>query len=1004
MKIENYYENPQITSVNAMRDRAYFVPFPAQSDVIGKYREESENFQLLSGNWKFRIYDNITSVNGRFIEPGFEDSGFDTVKVPSVWQCLGYDRHQYANTRYPIPYDPPFVPSQNPCGAYICLFNVEGKTAGMRKYLNFEGIDSCAYVWINGKFVGFNKISHSTCEYDVTDFVHTGSNKLAVLVLKWCDGTYLEDQDKLRMSGIFRDVYILYRPQNHILDYFVSQEFSTDLSKAKIDVECTFLKEGQKIDYMLFGKGKEIASGTAAGSRIEIPVDSPILWNAERPYLYTLVLISCGEKICEYVGLRKIDIKEGAFYINGAAVKIKGVNRHDSNPYTGYTQSREQMLRDITLMKQHNINAVRTSHYPNSPLFTRMCDKYGLYVIAEADIEAHGGVSAYKPKKYSIGNLAANPMFADAILRRVQRSVIRDKNRPSIIFWSLGNESGYGDNFVRAAKWVKGYDTSRPIHYESSIYPYPGADNDTSVIDVYSRMYASTEEVEKYFEKTRKKPLIECEFCHAMGNGPGDLEDYFEQIYKYKGFIGGLIWEWCDHAVYAGDTENGRKRFLYGGDFGDFPNDGNFCVDGLVFPDRTLSTGLLEYKNVIRPVRISAKDLQTGQFTVRNCLDFTNIKDLLNIQYEITCNGKALITASLKTPDIGPHGEKNITVPYSLPAGGRCFIRFTYIQKCDSGLVKAGEKLGFDQIELPVAGKFAVAGRHENGSIDFTENETSVLINGNGFKYAFSKTAGLFGGMEICGKELLKKPMGYNIWRAPTDNDMYIRKEWSAAGYDRAVAKVYKTHVEKISDNVKIFCDMSLIPVSVQPIMHINAEFLIMPSGNVSFALSAHKDAEMPDLPRFGVRLFLDKSFGSVKYFGMGPYESYIDKHRASYMGLFESDVISQHVDYIKPQENGSHCGCEYVELLSHDVKIGIISEKPFSFNVSPYTQEELTEKKHNFELSKSGCTVLCVDYRQNGIGSNSCGPELLKKYRFDDTDFSFKFSLMPYACRKSDN
>lgn len=485
----------------------------------------------MTGSWKFKLYESLAEVDPSFTKEIFACEGFDKIDVPSVWQCKGYDRHQYTNTKYPIPYDPPYVPFKNPCGAYVRRFSIDKKNEGMRKYLNFEGVDSCAYVWINGMFVGFSKISHSTCEYDVTDFVRTGGNTLSVLVMKWCDGTYLEDQDKLRMSGIFRDVYILYRPQDHIRDYFVSQEFSPDLSKAKLRVRCEFLRENHDVEYTLFGNGKAVAFGTASHGKIEAEVREPVLWNAERPYLYTLEMKSCGEKICENIGFRKIEIKDGVFYINGTAVKLKGVNRHDSDPCTGYTQSVGQMLRDLSLMKRHNINAIRTSHYPNSPLFTRMCDKYGFYVIAEADVEAHGGVSEYKPKDYSIGNLAAAPLFSDAILRRVQRSVIRDKNRPCVVLWSLGNESGYGDNFVRAAKWVKGYDGSRPIHYESSIYPYPGANNDTSLIDVYSRMYASTGEADKYCGKPRKKPFIECEFCHAMGNGPGDLEDYFERIY-----------------------------------------------------------------------------------------------------------------------------------------------------------------------------------------------------------------------------------------------------------------------------------------------------------------------------------------------------------------------------------------------------------------------------------------------------------------------------------------
>ena len=1001
MKVENYYEKPGITSVSAMPDRAYFVPFPENAAAAGKGREASDELQLLNGHWKFKLYGNIEEVDGAFTEESFNCEGFDDIDVPSVWQCKGFDSHQYTNTQYPVPYDPPYVPFQNPCGAYVKKFIVSGEKAAAEKYLNFEGVDSCAYVWLNGKPVGFSKISHSTCEYDVTGYLRQGENTLCVLVMKWCDGTYLEDQDKLRMSGIFRDVYILYRPQNHIRDYFVSQSFAQDFGKAELSVVCSFLKEPCSVEYALKDGETTVACGSAPDGEIKIEVDKPELWNAERPYLYTLVLKSCGEVIYESVGFRQIDIKDGVFRVNGRPVKIKGVNRHDNDPVTGYTQSTGQMLRDLSLMKRHNINAVRTSHYPNSPLFTQMCDRYGFYVIAEADVEAHGGASQYKPKDYSIGNLAADPLFSDAILRRVQRCVIRDKNRPCVIMWSLGNESGYGDNFVRAGKWVKGYDKSRPLQYESSIYPYPGADNDTSVLDVYSRMYASVDEADEYCGKPVKKPFIECEVCHAMGNGPGDLEDYFERIYKYKSFMGGLVWEWCDQAVYDGETEDGRKRFLYGGDFGDFPNAGNFCVDGLVLPDRTPSLSLLEYKNVIRPMRMKMKDAVNGIFTAVNCLDFTNAKDFLNIRFEITRNGEKVSSAEAAVPDIAPHGEKDITLKYALPESGRCFIRFIYTLKYDSDFRKAGDELGFDQFELPVKGKFSLPGgggmrSGSDGTVGFTENGTSVTINGGCFKYEFSKVQGNLTKMEFCGSDVLKKPAEYNIWRAPIDNDMYIKKEWEDAGYDRAKVKVYGTNVLQADGAVSVAFSLSLTPLYIQPILHVKAEFSVNAQGKVSVSLSAEKDPEMPDLPRFGVRFFLDRGFGGVKYFGMGPYESYADKHRASYMGLFESDVKSQHVDYIRPQENGSHFGCEYAAVENTNVMLETVSEKPFSFNVSPYTQEELTGKKHNFELEESGYTVLCIDYRQNGIGSNSCGPKLIDKYRFSETRFKFRFSIAP--------
>lgn len=1005
MNLPKYYENTEVTSVNTMPDRAYFIPF-AEGSEQGGDRKLSDRFQLLNGEWKFKFFDNITEVDGSFIESGFEEDGFDNLSVPSVWQLNGYDSNQYTNTCYPIPYDPPYVPFHNPCGTYITWFDVDDDKANFRKYLNFEGVDSCAYIWINGKFVGFNKVSHLTSEYDVTDYVQKGRNKLAVLVMKWCDGTYLEDQDKLRMSGIFRDVYVIYRPKNHIRDYFVTEKLSQDYTKAQLNVDVEFFAGTENVEYVLLDGDKTIAKGSIFGGNITIDVANPTLWNAENPYLYTLILTSCGETITEKVGFRDIKVVNGVVIVNGMNIKIKGVNRHDSDPYTGYTISADQMKRDMALMKQHNINSIRTSHYPNSPLFTRFCDEYGFYVIAEADVEAHGGVNTYGATYGEIGKLAVNPIFANAILRRVQKSVIRDKNRPCIIFWSLGNESGYGENFVEAAKWVRKYDSTRLVHYESTVHPYPGKSPDLSVVDVHSMMYASTKYVDEYFkasetetynehEKNKKIPFIECEFCHAMGNGPGDLEDYFKQIYKYDGFVGGLIWEWCDHAVYSGKAENGKPKFLYGGDFGDFPNDGNFCVDGLVLPDRTPSTGLKEYKNVIRPARIQVKDMDEREFLIRNCLDFVNLKDTLTMTYEVTRNGEVVEKSTVSDIDIKPHKTVTVKIPFEMPQDGRCFIRFIYLQKHDAAFVAAGSELGFDQIELPVTGTFISKKPAKFAEkVSICEDELTICVTGSSFKYVFSKPDGVFTKLIRGGRELIEKPMQYNIWRAPTDNDMYIRQEWEKAGYDRALVKVYKTSITETENSALITCKLSLTPIYIQPILHATAKYEITSTGEINVSIDTQRNTEMPSLPRFGLRFFLPKDFENIKYFGYGPYESYVDKHRASYVGLFESDVASQYVDYIKPQEHGSHFGCECLNVTGKNDAITVTSPKPFSFNVSQYTAEELTAKKHDFELEKSDYTVLCVDYKQNGIGSNSCGPELLEKYRFDDKKFNFNFTI----------
>lgn len=1018
MKLADY-ENPSAVSINAEPDRAYYIPF-LNTDKNISQREDSGCFQSLCGTWKFKLYASIYDVPDNFFEVDFSESDYKDINVPSVWQFEGYDHHQYTNTRYPIPYDPPYVPDENPSGAYIVWFELSHEKAQMRNYLNFEGVDSCAYVWVNGNYVGMNKISHSTGEFDVTEYVHEGKNKLAVLVLKWSDATYLEDQDKLRMSGIFRDVYILNRPQNHIRDYFITQKFLNDYKNAILNIDISFRSSIESVNYSLADmNGNVISRGTADTGKITIVVDDPILWNAENPYLYTLIFASCNEKITEKVGFREIYEKDGVIYVNGRNVKFKGVNRHDSDPFSGYAVDVKQMKKDLFMMKRHNINAIRTSHYPNSPLFTQMCDEYGFYVIAEADIEAHGGVDLYGSDYKQIAMLADDIRFELPILRRVQRCVERDKNRPCVLFWSLGNESGYGSNFYKAAKWIRSRDKTRLIHYENAVYPAPGwaaipqnvaADLDGNcvvfdknsgkvfdVLDVYSRMYASTEFVEKYFKRKNAKPFLQCEFCHAMGNGPGDIEDYFKLIYQYDGFAGGFIWEWCDHAVYAGKSADGKNKFLYGGDFGEFPHDGNFCVDGLVTPDRMPSTGLIEYKNVLRPIRASKIDNANLEFNLRNCLDFINVKDFADVKFEITRNGNIISSGIIENIDIKPHESKKIKIDAHLPSDGRCFIRFIYLQKHDSQFVKAGEELGFDQFALPVPGNFPVHIGSNDGKLSFSEDERKINVSGNGFLFSFSKLAGNFVSLLINGKQFIEKPILYNIWRAPTDNDRYIRKEWEAAGYDRAKVKVYSTSALKSGENVVIICRLSLTPVFIQPVLQIDAKYTITPSGKINTSMKVTVNDSMPPLPRFGVRLFMPKNFKGIEYFGYGPYESYSDKHNASYMGLFTSSIASQHVDYIKPQENGSHFGCEFLNISSDDCRLVITSGKPFSFNVSHYSQEELTAKSHNFELKDSGFAIVCIDYKNSGIGSNSCGPELLPQYRIDEKKFEFGFTMDPF-------
>lgn len=1047
MLVPRYYENLKILHENTMRNRAYYIPASKRIDDAAVNRTASDRFQLLGGDWKFHYYDSIYDAQEPFFEENFRTDDFEKVTVPSVWQNYGHDRHQYTNVRYPFPMDPPYVPQENPCGAYVKEFCYEKDAWAPSVYLNFEGVDSCFYVWLNGSYVGYSQVSHSTSEFDVTDFVREGKNKLAVLVLKWCDGSYLEDQDKFRMSGIFRDVYLLKRPQNCLFDYFVHTRIGEESAQIEIDLDylgaavptkiCIFDQEGHlaaECTEVVQAKKKEVsdAADMQYGKAV-LKIADPVLWNAEQPYLYTVVLDCGNEVITDTLGIREICIKNQVVYINGQNVKFRGVNRHDSDPVTGFSISREQMEKDLRLMKQHNVNAIRTSHYPNAPIFYHLCDRYGFYLIDEADNESHGTESIYakeetweeRAKRWNIA-IADNPEFTEATVDRTQRCVHRDKNRPSVVIWSMGNECAYGCTFEEALKWTKEFDPDRLTHYESARYTSDKRKYDFSNIDLHSRMYPSMEEVEAYFASNPDKPYVMCEYSHAMGNGPGDFEAYFKLIEKYDGFCGGFVWEWCDHAIDMGKTTEGKKIYYYGGDHQEYPHDGNFCMDGLVYPDRRVHTGLLEFKNVQRPLR-AFYDALAKKLTLHNYLDFTDAADYLTITYEVTCDGETVDSGSMETPSILPHREITVDLDVMVPAAGCCYLKISYYLKQKEALREAGALLGFDEIRLEnadgrnqkmlyiVGDGVCSAAATENavfadGALEImqekvpasllacTEDDRYLYIKHPQFTYTFNKLTGLFEKMIYKNRQILDAPMELNIWRAPTDNDRNLKQEWLRAQYDRTVTRAYETSAEQTEDGVAIRSAMSVSSPAMQRMLDVCAVWTITADGKVHAALDVKRNMAFPELPRFGLRLFLPKEMTEVIYFGMGPMESYVDKHHAACHGVFTTNVKALHEDYIRPQENGSHFDCSYVTVSGGQTGLAAAGLTPFSFNASRYTQEELTAKAHNFELEACSSVVLCLDYRMNGIGSNSCGPRLMEKYRFDEEMFTFAITLEPFA------
>lgn len=984
MKLEVLHENPQILHVGTEENRAYYMP----------YHEETQDRCILlsDDDWKFQWYENYGQVPEDF--PLGNLPAADTITVPSCVNILGYEKHQYANVRGPIPFDPPYVPLENPCGAYIKEFNLE--LTQERYYLNFEGVDSCFYLWINGKWVGYSQVSHSTSEFEITKYLKSGKNQMAVLVMKWCDGTYLEDQDKLRMTGIFRDVYILCRPAAHIRDYTVSTEVASNWQEANISISTEWKGQREEVTYTLWSPdNKQISQFTSGEEAVTISVKEPMLWNAETPYLYKLVMQCENETIEQKIGIRHIEIHNAIFYVNGQNIKLKGVNRHDSDALTGYCISREQMIHDLKLMKQHNVNAIRTSHYPNAPWAYELYSEYGFYVMDEADIETHntellyaGGRSNYNYTdeiitSSSFGMICSDPQFESAILDRVQRCVIRDKNQACVIIWSLGNESGYGINMEKAAAWIKKQDARYLVHYESSIYQMPDHTNDLSNIDFYSRMYMPVKESGEYCKNNPQRPLVLCEYSHAMGNSCGDLEDYFKLFYELDNFAGGFVWEWCDHGIYAGKTVEGQDKYLYGGDSGEFPNERNFCMDGLIYPDRRPHTGLKEFKNVARPIRASYRE---GNVYLWNAMDFTNVKDKLVISWELRADFEVIESGVIKSFDLAPRQEKicPITLACAIPEDKTVTLHLFYTMKSAEGLLEEKEEVGFDQIIL-VKQKETVELSKETG-ISTRETDKMIYIQGEQFCYVFDKWKGSMSEAVYKQKTMFTKPMEYNIWRAPADNDRKILGKWREAGYDRKTIRVYKSEVSEIDNTVTVKFEIGVGAVFLQNSMKLYAEYTIDSKGQIQLKLDGVKDPVFPYLPRFGVRMYLPKAMNQVQYKGYGPYESYADKHHASYYGEFNSSVKDLHEDYIKPQENGSHWGCNKVSIWDEQGSVQIIGDE-FSFSASEYTQEMLEKTAHNFELQKAEDIILCVDGRMSGIGSGSCGPHLIEEYQVNENE-----------------
>ncbi len=994
MKVTRYFEDLNTLHLGTEKNRAYYIPFGSAKDIFDSPREDSDRFGLLSGKWSFEYFKSIEKVPETIINPALPLSA-KQVDVPSVWQKYGYDQVMYTNIEYPFPVDPPYIPKENPCGVYSRDFTTPFEWEGMQKYIVFEGVDSCFYLYVNGQFVGYSQVSHMTSEFNVTPFLKEGANRITVIVMKWCEGSYLEDQDKFRWSGIFRDVYLLGRPKGHLRDYHVVPELAEDLRSATLTVTLDVINPEDAVITLVDPDGNDVGQTRPDQNGVAtFKIERPVLWSAETPELYNLLIDCAGEYIGEKVGFRRGVIEKGVYKFNGRAIKLKGVNRHDSDPYTGTVCDMEHMLRDLTIMKRHNINAIRTSHYPNDPRFLQLCDKYGFYVFDEADIETHGmGWMHLSQWQYQ----AERPEWRESILDRVQMMVERDKNRPSVIMWSMGNESGYGPNFEAAIDWCHDRDATRYVHYEG-VNDYAVYDDLSTMqvtkSDVYSRMYPHADHCDAYCSDEKAsaiRPMVLCEYCHAMGNGPGDLKDYWDVIYKHENHMGGFVWEWCDHAHFAGTSASGKPMFYYGGDSGEQPHSSNFCVDGLVFPDRTPSDGLKELKYVIQPARVEPIDLEKGEFVIHNLYDFIYLSRL-ECRWEITCNGKVVQSGSLGALAIPARSSRQVNIEYELPQSGRCYINFNFVQLGLGELTQEGELMAFAQFKLPVNPAKLTATLPAHG-VDVEEGDDRIYISGEGFAHTFNKNTAAFRQISFGGNKLLATPMSFNIWRAPIDNERYVSAKWRMQGINRSSAYVYSTKVDVVNGCCIIEQDIAMVAHHVPPAAWATVRWMVNAAGDITLHCDVKCNEKLLFLPRFGVRMALDRAYDKVDYFGYGPYDSYPDKHNASRRGRFVTTVSKMFTDYIMPQDNGNRYDTEFAALTAPGKGGLLVCGGHFNFSALEYTQEDMEKAQHSYELEPCGKTVLCIDGAVSGVGSNSCGPDLLQQYRVP-AQFSFEFTL----------
>ena len=1028
------WENPQVVGINKLPARAAWVThLDEEAYLSGKYLE-SKFQQSLNGSWKFYYSVVPEQVPQGFTRIGYDTAPWDDIEVPGNWTMQGYDKPIYTNVKMPFPPNPPFVPrDDNPTGLYWRKFTLPAEWVGRRIILGFGGVESAFYVWVNGEKVGYSQDSRLPAEFDITPYVNIGENTLLAMVIRWSDGSYLEDQDHWWMAGIYRDVYLSAVPDVHIFDVFanpVLDEYYQDALlnvRAKIQHDSRVDPSGYQVSIQLYDAGNmpvfaESPSGLVVQSKhettranISATVNSPLKWSAEESHLYKLVIMlrdPQGELVdvqsCR-IGFRKIEIKNREVLINGKPVYFMGANRHEHDDHRGKAVTYESMLADIKLLKHFNFNTVRTSHYPNDPRWYDLCDEYGIYVIDEANVECHDVTN----------RLSHDPLWAHAFLERGIRMVERDKNHACIIFWSLGNESGYGPNHDSMAGWIRRYDPSRPVHYEGAITHYHWNEGHLAT-DIVCPMYPTIESIVEYAQNPENtRPLIMCEYAHSMGNSTGNLKEYWEAIEGNHGLQGGCIWDWVDQGLAKVDV-NGKEYWGYGGDFGDVINDHDFCINGLIWPDRKPHPAMWECKKIFQPVSVREVDAQAGRFEVLNKHFFLDLSHYSG-RWEVVVDGKAIQSGEIPRLDIPPRQTREISIPYTIPQSGEgmeCLlnIHFSLAQAC--AWAEAGHVVGWEQLSLPVPVKPAtVLLAAQVPPLSISENHAEVTITGESFRVLFGKDKGKIKSFTILQpdsrsgkvqeKELVESGPVLNVWRAATDNDGFkvnpnlpgkLLGEWIAAGLHQLELKTESMDITQPQPQIIKIKARSCSSTPGQPTaFQYRHTYTICGNGDVIIKCDIDVDHSLPPLPRIGLTMSLRGGFERLTWYGRGPHENYIDRKAGAPVGIYSGSVDDQYVPYILPQENGNKTDVRWL-TLTDEVGAGLFvaGTPPLEASVSHFTADDLYQAFHTCDLVRREEIILNLDYRQCGLGGASCGPGTLPQYLVLPGSYRFKIYMRP--------